>query len=184
MRTHPSPCPTRPCALVAALLTLLTLLAPHGLGLAGCASSSAAAPSGMGRPVRVLVESYRSGQAFELDNETHPDRVDLYSHTRPSAGTKVQTDDVMDAVLERFAALGLFARAEDGRAVAGTGLLRAIEVETPEGVVHMGYGAATSQEDRHVFEQCFAAFLQVYNATYQLQSVEDHPDWSPRTGRK
>jgi hypothetical protein len=48
----------------------------------------------------------------------------------------------------------------------------------------MGYGAATSQEDRQVFEQCFAAFLQVYNATYQLQSVEDHPDWSPRTGRK
>ena len=181
MRTTSSPVPTRPCALVAALLVLA---APLWLGLAGCASSSAAAPSGMGRPVRVLVESYRSGQAFELVNETHTDRLDLYSSTRPSAGTKVQTDDVMDAVLERFAELGLFARAQEGRAVAGTGILRAIEVETPEGVVHMGYGAATSPEDRQVFEECFAAFLQVYNATYQLQSVEDHPDWSPRTGRK
>lgn len=178
MRTPSSSTVPAACALVAALLFLA-----GALGLAGCASSGGA-PSGMGRPVRVLIESHGSGQAFELVNETHTDRLDLYSQTRQSAATKVQTDDVMDAVLEHFAELGLFDRAEDGGAVPGAGVTRSIEVETPEGVVHLSLGPGATAEDRKVFEQCFAAFLEVYNATYQLQSVEEHPDWSPRTGKK
>jgi hypothetical protein len=151
--------------------------------LAGC-SSTRSAPSAIGVPTRIRVVSYTSQQAFELVNETHTDRVALYSQTRATAATKVQTDEVVDEILEHFAALGFYERARPGLAPAqGTGgLVRALEIDTPGNPMHLAIGQGSSAEDQDVFRRCFASFLQVYNETYQLQSVGQHPGWSPSSG--
>jgi hypothetical protein len=161
-------------------LPVLCCLAACALALAAC-SSTRSAPSAIGVPTRIRFVSYSSPQAFELVNETHTDRVALYSETRATAATKVQTDEVVDEILEHFAKLGFYERARSGLAPAkGTaGLVSAIEIDTPGKPVHMAIGQGTSAEDHDVFRQCFASFLSVYNETYQLQSVDQHPGWSP-----
>lgn len=178
MRTsHPTARPAaRPTALARVLPALLLLapLAGASLALGSCSSTRTDAPAALGVPVRVRVTSYRSGQAFELVNETHTDRVELYSSKRTSAETKVQTDEVMDELLAQMRRSGFFDAAEPGLAPAASvaGLTRAIEVETPEGSWHLLMGTGTEPREQEVFETCFAGFLDLYNATYQLQSVE------------
>jgi hypothetical protein len=129
--------------------------------------------------VRVLVLSYRSQQRFELVNESHTDRVELYSEKRASAATKVQTDEVLDALLEHMREQGFFRFAEESPApqAGGASITRAIELESPEGTWSFVVGPGSPEEQRLAFDRCFAAFLDLYNATYQLQSVD--PGWTP-----
>jgi hypothetical protein len=164
-----------PCAFLLALLPALT----------GCSSTRAAAPPAVGVPVRIRALSYTSDQAFELVNETHTDRVELYSSVRSSAETKVQTDEVVDEVLAYFEKLGFFEDAQPGLAPpsAPAGVVRAIEVDSPGRQVYMGIGAQSPKEEQAVFNQCFAAFLQVYNETYQLQAVDQDPGWTKKSQR-
>lgn len=160
-------------SLPVALPLALSVALPAAL-LGACASTHAEAPAAVGVPARVRVVSYRSGQAFELVNESHSDRVELYSQKRGSAETKVQTDEVLDELLVQMRRSGFFDLAEPGAAPAagGAALTRAIEVETPQGSWHLVIGAGTDADTLKVFEPCFAGFLDLYNRTYQLQSVD------------
>ena len=54
---------------------------------------------------------------------------------------------------------------------------QSIEVETPEGVVHMSLSRSTPSAERQAFLECAKAFADVYNNTYQLQAVDRVPDW-------
>ena len=164
------------------LTSILAVLTSAALAaLVGCASSSQSV-SAIGQPARIRIVSYTSGQAFELVNESHTDRLELYSETRSNAATKVQTDEVVDEVLDYFDDLGLYDLATAGLAppLGDTRYTRVIEIDTPGRQLHLGLDGTTSREDQVVFEKCFAGFLDVYNATYQLQSVDEHPSWSPR----
>lgn len=157
---------------------LAALFALVSLGLAGCSSTRGSAPSAMGQPARIRFLSGRSQQSFQLVNETHTNRVELYSTTRTSADTKVQTDEVMDAMLDYFAEQGLFERTQPGGAPTDASL-SSLEIEVAGAPVFFAVGPGSSAEDIALFGECRNAFIGVYNETYQLQSLERQPDWAP-----
>jgi hypothetical protein len=113
-----------------ALACLALALAP----LAACASAPAEA-----RPQRVAFVDYRNGTHLELVNETHTGRVEQYSEVRADASRKVQTDEVMQGLVEvlrergfdRQARPGPAPRASDGQAVM------ALEIADGDRVEHV-----------------------------------------------
>jgi hypothetical protein len=120
---------------------------------------------------------WRSGQRLTLVDESHTDRAKLYSSAKPlsDAGTKVTTDEILEETLKYFTQQGFFSRAVPGPAT-GSGA-QSLEVETPEGMVHMDLHAGTSTKDAGIFRVCRNAFADLYNSVYQLQSVNEAPDW-------
>lgn len=167
--------PHRPGLLRACALVALGFLA----ALPAC-SSTGGSLDAVGTPARIRFVSGRSLQTFELVNETHTGRVELYSATRENADTKVQEDEVVDEVLDYFKNLGLFERTQPGVAPpAGGAYSSTLEIDVAGNPVHFAIGQGSSTEDRTLFAQCLSAFLVIYNETYQLQSVERHPEWSP-----
>jgi len=156
------------------LSALLTLVA-------ACSSTGAGSRlDSVGHPARIRFVSSASQHSFELVNETHTGRVELYSTTRASADIKVQTDEVVDEVLVHFAKLGLNERLQAGAAPPPSGgTWSMLEIDVAGEALHFTVGAGSSVEDRDLYIKCRQTFLLVYNQTYQLQSVKREHGWSP-----
>ena len=154
--------------LVSALLAALA-------GLGACAS---AGPRGgaQGDPVRVSFRDYRTGTELALVNESHTDRLDLYSKQRSDASTKVAADEIVDALIEYFEDQGFYRSAREGRAPVRTDeWTQAIEVETPDGAKTLLAGRASNASDAETFRESRDAFIAIYNNVYQAQAVEATP---------
>jgi len=152
-----------------ALAALLACSCASGSGSRPSASESAV-PS---PPARVSFVDYRNGMRFVLVNESHTDRVELYSRTSTDASTKVATDELMDELLEHLDQRGFDARALSGPAPAdSTAWSQVIEVEDSAGTRHLGVGKLTTESERDAFHDCRAAFLYLYNNIFAAQSVD------------
>ena len=157
-------------------------LAACALLLAACTSSASASNSASEhastRPLLVRFVDWRSGQRLTLVDESHTERTKLYSSAKSlsDAGTKVTTDEILEETVKFFEGKGFFARALPGPAAEG-GQAQSLEVETPEGTVHMDLAAGTKPADADVFRACRNGFADLYNSVYQLQSVKEAPDW-------
>lgn len=150
--------------------------------LAACGSTSTAQSSEAPertRPIRVRFVDWRSNQNLVLVDQSHTDRAELYSSqvAIDEAGTKVTTDEVLEETLRFFRDEGFYDRAEKGPAKAGSDAVQTLEVETPDGTVHMRFGRTTDPDTAKVFRTCRDNFVALYNNVYQLQSVDRVPDW-------
>jgi hypothetical protein len=157
-------------------------LALAALALASCASSSKANGSETSpertRPLLVRFVDWRSGQRLTLVDESHTERSKLYSTTKSitEAGTKVASDEILEETVKYFRGEGFFGRAAQG-AAAQIGQAQSLDVEMPEGTVHMDLAAGMKPADAEMFRKCRNAFADIYNRVYQLQSVKEAPDW-------
>ena len=150
--------------------------------LGACGSTSTAVESEAPvrtRPIRVRFVDWRSNQKLVLVDQSHTDRAELYSSQVKidEAGTKVTTDEVLEETLRFFRDEGFFDRAENGPATGGADAVQTLEVETPDGIVHLRFGRATAPEAAKVFRTCRDNFVALYNNVFQLQSVDKVPDW-------
>ncbi len=161
------------------MLALVPLL---GLGLGACASGGKH-PSAEGQPASVTFTDYRSGLRFTIVNETHTDRVELYSRSvkASQANTKVATDEVLDALFERMGKLGFFRDASSGSAPSGgsANSIQALEVESREGAYHMVQGRGATDGGAKVFRDVRAAVLEVHANIFQAQSIDLLPEDGP-----
>lgn len=153
-----------------------------GLLLCACGTTlSSRAPDApiRTRPIRVRFVDWRSNLNLALVDQSHTDRAELYSSKRSlqEAGTKVTTDEVLEETLDFFREAGFFDHAREGAASSGTGAAQAMEVETPDGTLHLELGPSTSADVGKVFRTCRDNFAALYNNVYQLQSVDEVPDW-------
>lgn len=134
-----------------------------------------------GKPLRVRYLAYRSGQSLQLVNESHTDPHRLYSQkvSVQEASTKVQSDEVMDALVERLREHGFFDRAQNGPApsMKASNYSQAFEIESQEGVKHWKVLDKSSEKDRRDFLLCAKDFVDLYNETIQMQAVDQAPDW-------
>ncbi len=154
------------------LLALLALV----LGAVSCASGSSSrppAPDGLAR--RVTLYDYAVGRHFELVGESHTARVEYYSQKRSDAARKVQTDEVMAALLEKLGDEGFVRFAQAGRAPSQGGQLitRALEVQSDDGVRHWAVGKGSNPEERIAFNACMSPFLELYNLSQSFQAIEN-----------
>jgi hypothetical protein len=194
--------PASSCALLARSASLAALgravVGTVLVALAACSSPNAkasngaandgAAPKGSGTPTQVRYVIYASGQRLGLVNESHSNRAEHYSETKKlsEAGTKVTSDEVLEAVVEYFDEQGLFKTAASGVAPATSvnGISQALEVSIGGSVRHVTIGRGTAVDDHQRFLICAKAFADVYNATYGLQSVDRSPDFEDQARSK
>lgn len=163
------------------LAILLGLLA---LAACGTTSSSRATEAPIqARPIRVRFVDWRSKQDLVLVNQSHTDRAELYSSRVKidEAGTKVTTDEVLEETLRFLREEGFFDRATSGAASPGGDAAQALEVETPDGTVHLTLGRSTAADTAKVFRTCRDNFAALYNNVFQLQSVDQVPDWDAQS---
>ena len=160
-----------------AVRVLLALGACVTAALAACASSGSA-EQGDERAVLVALRDYRQKRVFELASESHTDRVEYYSHARKDAARKIQSDEVMGALLEELERQGLEDHEKVGPApstgAASSGVLEySLEIERGSTSAHWLIGQGTLPEETLAFQQCAKTFLELYNVTLSLQSVEN-----------
>jgi hypothetical protein len=127
---------------------------------------------------------WRSNQDLVLVDQSHTDRAELYSSAKSidQAGTKVTTDEVLEATLQFFREQGFFDLARNGAASSAGGAAQSLEVETPDGVVHLSLGRTTAAGEAKVFRVCRDNFAALYNDVYQLQAVDRAPAWNESQG--
>jgi hypothetical protein len=152
-----------------ALATLLLL--PF---LAACASSGGGG-GGRAQRLRVTLRDYTQGARFELVSESHTDRVTYYSQARSDAARKVQTDEVMRALVREIDGKGFGNHSQEGPAPSqgGRALSRSIEVERDGAVEHWPIGNGSQVDERQAFHVCVDEFLQLYNISASFQAVEN-----------
>lgn len=144
---------------------------------AACASpssskSSATSPAA-GEVLRISLRDYRKGSYFALVSGDEETRVDYYSEQRDEAATKVQTYEVMNALFQVFEDRGLAALSQVGQAPAlEAGATKALELRRGEVVKHLVRRPGMKDADARAFEEYVMAFIEVYQQTYALQSVE------------
>ncbi len=128
-----------------------------------------------GSPGRVTLLDYRTNQRLTLLNEAHTDPLTLYTEKRSSPSTKVTSNEIFQAMLERFDEQGFQGKASSGYApVTGDGSVRAaIEVESGGVVRNLIVDLQNSAQNYAVLNECRAAFLQIYNITQQHQAVQN-----------
>lgn len=153
---------------------IFALLAPL-IVFAGCAAPRGAvstADARTGRPARVAFHDLRSGARFALVNESHTDRVELYSRPSTDLSTKVASDEVMEELLAFLEGeAGLSRYAVPGPAPQDSSWTQTVEVETPDGVWHVAVARATPQDERRAFQAAYINFLALWNNIYQGQAV-------------
>ncbi len=148
-----------------------------------CASSG---KSHRGTPVLVAYINPKRGENFELVNSSHTDRVQLYSESRSrdEAMRKVTSDELMDALLERFEQLEF-----DKYALAGQSTAEGPALEVVVGGSHRSivWEKEDTLEEKRAWQACLTSFLDLYNSVYGLQSVEisegEDPFARPATSR-
>jgi hypothetical protein len=184
------------------LAVLAVFLAAASILAAGCstprsasASSSTAQASGepvdwnvrpppkhvTGHPMRVKYVDFFRGNTFQLVNESHTNALDLYSKKVPKtqAFTKVQTDEVVQALLDRLEDQGATKRLQPGLAPSyplGT-RAGALEIEGEKGPSFWLILDKTSIDERAAFNKSAKDFVDLYNATESWQAVQGTPEW-------
>ena len=164
-------------------LAALGLFAKRTLGLLSLAllSACATAPnaeeaSETSAPARVRFMDYRQGTAFELVNDSHTDRVALYSEVRADTQTKVTSDEVMDALLEYLEDAGFRGQARSGVAPRTSDSYHlGGEIEAGGKTVFMLVGNQTPQGERKMFIECYMNHVSLWSNTFQLQRVDAGP---------
>ena len=145
------------------------LLCALGALVAGCATSQ----SVIDTDGPVEVSFYQAGQRqFSIVNEAHSNRVELYSKKAGDASTKVASNEIMDALLDRFAEYEFFENSQNG-SFGGLADGRALEIQGPNGDVYFHVGKNSPPEQWQNFVSCRVAFLEVYNAIFAPQSVDN-----------
>lgn len=153
---------------------LLTLAGTLVLACAGSPSTRTGSRSDSG--VLVALRNFKSGERFELAGESHTDRVEYYSGVRGDAARKVQTDEIMSALLGELERLGFDAHARPGRAPAidTSEVIRwGLDVVGPTGDRHWLIGTGSTPTDWKDFQKCRDTFLQLYNITVSYQTVQN-----------
>jgi len=143
--------------------------------LAACASTGET-PEDAHAAVLVRLEDFRTGDRFELASESHTDRVKYYSGERHDAARKVQSDEIMTALVSELDHQGYGAHARTGRApdVAATDVIRwGLEIESSSAQTHWLVGTGSQPADWQAFQKCRDTFLQLYNITVSYQSVQN-----------
>lgn len=158
----------RPAALAAALLCAAALFA-------ACSGAGTRADAGKGARLRVTMRDYGLAQVFELASESHTDRLAYYSSVRSSASRKVQTDDVMELLVDQLDSDGFERYAQPGRAPSsgGAALSRALEIEAGDVTSHWVIGSGSPVAERKAFNECLETFLGLYNVSASYQTVEN-----------
>jgi len=158
---------------VFAALPLLVLAACAGPRSGRYSSSSASNYISPDGPIRVTFRDYRSGLVMNLLNESHSDPVEYYSQPRNDASTKIQNDEIIDALIEVFEAKGFERMKFDGPAPQhGGGASRALAIEKHGRIQHIVFRQEDARANRLAFNDCAAAFLEINNLTYGAQTVE------------
>jgi len=165
-----------------ALALCATVSVGLGLGLGllatGCSGpgtrDSARSSDFVGPPTRVRYVDFRSGQMLELVNESHSNRVELYSQERNTAGTKVTTDEVIDELMKLFDKEGFDKNALPGGVpFAGEGYSSALEVEVGGLTRHLAMHVGATPAQQATYAQCKTAFVGIYTNVYSLQTVNN-----------
>jgi len=161
-------------------LALTAVAAPASL--LGCAgpsqSGSSSATEAQPRALRVRWRIYSSNQNLCLASQGAQDRAETYSKAVPldAAGTKIAPDDVVAAMIEFLDDNG--PKFITGAApTTGGAYTQSIEVEAAGATRYIAVGKGSPIDDQKRFQECWKAFASVYNQTYQLQTVEEAPDW-------
>lgn len=143
-------------------------------------TAKATKPSANGA-VFVAYTDYRSSQRLELVNESHTSRVDQYSKVGTNANRKVQSDEIVDALVEHFDQKGFGKLAQQGHAPEqGNGRwLWSIELETAKGLSFIARPSGISVEEQAPYRDIAQAFIATYNSTYGLQAVKVNPGETP-----
>lgn len=160
------------------LLPVLALVA----FFAGCASSGGSSARADGRALRVTFVDYRTSQRLELVNEAHTSRLEQYSEIRNDAMRKVQSDEVMGALVDYLYDEGFAERATPGPMTPGGGgrLLWGLEIVEGDGEPsHVTETKGLTAAEKQDLRQLSFAFLSTYNATYGAQAVEVQAGQSP-----
>jgi hypothetical protein len=143
---------------------------------AACASAPQTA-----HPQRVTYVDYRKNAWLELVNETHTGRVEQYSEVRENASRKVQTDEVMQGLVEVIRKGGFERQARPGpapRASDGTSVV-ALEIQDGERIEHvLGFKGMPSSDHKQLLSMS-QSFIEIYNLTYGLQAVEKKQGETP-----
>lgn len=145
------------------------------LGSVACSSTGSGRARG-GHRVLVTLRDYRSNLPLELANETHTDRVSYYSHERHDAARKVQTDEVIGALVDELDGRGFEAHASagDAPAAARPDVVRwALAIEIDGQSKHWLVGPGTPADEWKAFQSCRDAFVQLYNVTVSYQSLQN-----------
>lgn len=123
-------------------------------------------------PARVRFVDYRQGNAFELVNDSHTDRVKLYSEMRADSSIKVASDEVMSALLEFLQDSGFHRYARSGVAPRTSSTQRwAGEVEVDGATVFVIVDDLTPATQRKVFLNCYMNHVTLWSNIFQLQRV-------------
>jgi len=148
------------------------LVAPLLLALTGCASAPAAP---LEAKLLLALKNYETGQRFELASESHTDRVTYYSSERADAARKIQTDEVMLALVEELERLDYGAHAREGRAPdsAHETMRWALELSSGPRTLNWSIGTGNAREDWLAFQKCRDTFLELYNVTVSFQTVQN-----------
>ena len=166
---------------LAALLCLSLLVGACSSGPSRRAEAPADAD--LGTPLRVTYIMYRSGQRLELVNEAHTGRVEQYSQVRSDASRKVQTNDVMEGLVEVLRDNGFDRFSNAGPAPLASGsagpMPWALELDDSGAVSYIGAVPGLSPKDNQTLLRLATAFVDTYNATYGLQAVKLKPGQSP-----
>ena len=153
-------------------------LALTSLGLlSACATpSGGSASADSSTPARVTFRDYREGTKFELVNEAHTDRVELYSKVSADPSTKVASNEVMSALLEFLKDSGFESQARSGAAPRTSSAWQyGGEIETTAGTVFLTVNDSTSADQRRMFLDCYMNHVQLWSNIFQLQRVDAGP---------
>ena len=147
------------------------------LGACSSTTSEAGGDGQGGTALRVTYQSYNTGQRLELVSEGHTGRLEQYSEVRSNANRKVQTDEVMAALVGILEKDGFYKHAQPGSFPAdGAGRFAwAVEIENPKGTQHVLAHPGLSADEVKQLQRYMLAFIDTYNATYGLQAVDVAP---------
>lgn len=155
-------------------ISLLVFGAVLASFFAACRSSSAHSSSEPALATRVSWRDYRVEQLLELVNEAHTDRLEQYSAGRGDANRKVQSNEIVAALVEHMRSGKYEAFWQPGAAPSTNagGALWSLEIEDPRGSVCLVEHSGLSVEEKRARRELRQAFIDTYNLTYSLQAVK------------
>ena len=160
------------------VLCVLAVMPLFACGSTGSGGGGQGPPASTGDAIRVNWRDYRSGLQLELVSRSHTDQKELYSTSRGGASTKVQEDLYMLALVDDFLrGEGYYDVARRGPApsTGNGGDWHALEVDRNGELTHLTVGTGTSKQNADIYNNCRRGFIELYNATDALQTVEN-PD--------
>jgi hypothetical protein len=170
------------------LLGLSALLGACGSSGSSGSGSSDKRPEKTGQPMRVLFVQYTPSQKFELVNDSHSNRVEMYSSAKKveEAYAKVTTDEVLREVIAMLDDNGFAKRAVPGSAppTSDGSTSRVFEIERDGKTSFWAVGRGANADEVKRFNDSMSGFLAIYTNTYGLQAVEGTPTWDATSKKK